>query len=64
MARPWTEVDGAKIGTLDTRASSTAYRRLTRGRTWTASGKHTIKIVVAGTKGRPKVGIDGLIYLR
>ncbi|GAA1828569.1 N-acetylmuramoyl-L-alanine amidase [Actinomadura chokoriensis] len=57
-------VDGTKIGTLDTRSSTTAYRQLTWGRTWSTSGKHTIKIVVAGTPGRPKVGIDGLIYLR
>ncbi|GAA1896162.1 N-acetylmuramoyl-L-alanine amidase [Actinomadura bangladeshensis] len=57
-------VDGTKIGTLDTRASTTAYRQLTWGGTWATSGKHTIKIVVAGTSGRPKVGIDGLIYLR
>ncbi|MFC4055939.1 peptidoglycan recognition protein [Actinomadura syzygii] len=57
-------VDGAKIGTLDTRASSTAYRQLLWTRTWSSGGKHTIKIVVAGTKGRPTVGIDGLVYLR
>ncbi|MFA1546885.1 N-acetylmuramoyl-L-alanine amidase [Actinomadura chokoriensis] len=57
-------VDGAKIGTLDTRSSSTAYRQLLWTRTWSTSGKHTIKIVVAGTSGRPTVGIDGLVYLR
>ncbi|WP_433476641.1 N-acetylmuramoyl-L-alanine amidase [Spirillospora sp. CA-142024] len=57
-------VDGAKIGTLDTRASTTAYRQLLWTRTWSTSGKHTIKIVVAGTSGRPTVGIDGLAYLR
>ncbi|MFD0539150.1 peptidoglycan recognition protein [Actinomadura luteofluorescens] len=57
-------VDGVKIGTLDTRASSTAYRQLLWTRTWSGSGTHTIKIVVAGTSGRPMVGIDGLVYLR
>lgn len=57
-------VDGAKVGTLDTRASATAYRQLMWTRTWSTSGKHTIKIVVAGTSGRPMVGIDGLAYLR
>ncbi|GGT69571.1 peptidoglycan recognition protein family protein [Actinomadura citrea] len=57
-------VDGAKIGTLDTRASTTAYRQLMWTRTWSSSGRHTIKIVVAGTSGRPMVGIDGLVYLR
>ncbi|WP_433228877.1 N-acetylmuramoyl-L-alanine amidase [Actinomadura formosensis] len=57
-------VDGTKVGTLDTRASSTAYRQLMWTRSWSTSGKHTIKIVVAGTSGRPTVGIDGLLYLR
>ncbi|NKZ02295.1 peptidoglycan recognition protein family protein [Actinomadura latina] len=57
-------VDGAKVGTLDTRSSSTAYRQLLWTRTWSTSGKHTIKIVVAGTYKRPTVGIDGLVYLR
>ncbi|MFB4308528.1 N-acetylmuramoyl-L-alanine amidase [Actinomadura sp. GTD37] len=57
-------VDGAKVGTLDTRSSSTAYRQLMWTRAWSTSGKHTIKIVVAGTSGRPLVGIDGLVYLR
>ncbi|WP_339156021.1 peptidoglycan recognition protein [Actinomadura luteofluorescens] len=57
-------VDGVKIGTLDTRASTTAYRQLLWTRTWSGSGTHTIKIVVAGTSGRPMVGIDGLVYLR
>ncbi|NDU71790.1 N-acetylmuramoyl-L-alanine amidase [Actinomadura sp. DSM 109109] len=57
-------VDGVKAGTLDTRASKTAYRQLMWTRTWSGSGRHTIKIVVAGTSGRPMVGIDGLVYLR
>ncbi|WP_030172948.1 N-acetylmuramoyl-L-alanine amidase [Spirillospora albida] len=57
-------VDGAKLGTLDTRASTTSYRQLIWTRSWSASGKHTIKIVVAGTSGRPTVGIDGLAYIR
>lgn len=57
-------VDGVRLGTLDTRASTTAYRQLMWTRTWSTSGRHTIKIVVAGTSGRPTVGIDGLVYLR
>jgi hypothetical protein len=57
-------VDGVRLGTLDTRASTTAYRQLMWTRTWGTSGRHTIKIVVAGTSGRPTVGIDGLVYLR
>ncbi|WP_225992640.1 peptidoglycan recognition protein family protein [Actinomadura montaniterrae] len=57
-------VDGAKVGTLDTRASKLAYRQLIWTRSWSASGKHTIKVVVAGTSGRPIVCIDGIAYMR
>ncbi|TDB87177.1 N-acetylmuramoyl-L-alanine amidase [Actinomadura sp. KC216] len=56
--------DGVKVATLDTRASSTAYRQLLWTRTWKTSAKHTIKIVVAGTSGRPTVAMDGLVYIR
>ncbi|MFI0366279.1 peptidoglycan recognition protein [Actinomadura sp. 1N219] len=56
--------DGVKVATLDTGASTTAYRQLLWTRTWGSSAKHTIKIVVAGTSGRPTVAIDGLLYLR
>lgn len=57
-------VDGVKVGTLDTRASKLAYRQLIWTRAWKASGKHTIKVVVAGTYGRPTVCIDGIAYIR
>ncbi|POM23131.1 N-acetylmuramoyl-L-alanine amidase [Actinomadura rubteroloni] len=57
-------VDGKKAGTLDTRASTTAYRQLAWTKAWSSSAKHTIKIVVAGTSGRPVVGIDGIATLR
>ncbi|WP_173096662.1 N-acetylmuramoyl-L-alanine amidase [Actinomadura verrucosospora] len=57
-------VDGVKAGTLDTRASKLAYRQLVWTRAWKASGKHTIKVVVAGTSGRPTVCIDGIAYIR
>ncbi|WP_160573957.1 N-acetylmuramoyl-L-alanine amidase [Actinomadura physcomitrii] len=57
-------VDGVKAGTLDTRASKLAYRQLVWTRAWKTSGKHTIKVVVAGTSGRPIVCIDGITYIR
>ncbi|MDL4820471.1 peptidoglycan recognition protein family protein [Actinomadura opuntiae] len=57
-------VDGVKAGTLDTRASTLAYRQLAWTRSWKSSGQHTIKVVVAGTSGRPTVCIDGIAYLR
>ncbi|MBO2464608.1 N-acetylmuramoyl-L-alanine amidase [Actinomadura violacea] len=56
-------VDGVKAGTLDTRGSKLAYRQLVWTRAWKGSGKHTIKVVVAGTSKRPTVCIDGIAYL-
>jgi uncharacterized protein with LGFP repeats len=57
-------VDGVNVGTLDTRSSTTAYRALIWTRAWSTSAKHTIKVVVAGTSGRPTVWLDGFAYIR
>ncbi|MGW7426364.1 hypothetical protein ACWGJB_41355 [Streptomyces sp. NPDC054813] len=32
--------------------------------TWASAAKHTIKIVVSATSGRPAVTTDGIAYLR
>ncbi len=56
-------LDGAKVGTVDLRSSSTAYRQAI----WTRSGlspvHHTLRVVVAGTSGRPTVTTDGVVVL-
>jgi hypothetical protein len=57
-------VDGKKVATVDLRAAKTAYRQSVWTKSWAKAGKHTIKIVVAGTKGRPKVTADGVLYLK
>lgn len=57
-------VDGVKAATVDLRSSTTAYRQAVRTKSWPASAKHTVKIVVAGTKGRPTLTTDGLVHLR
>lgn len=56
-------VDGVYAATVDTRASSTLYRQVQWTRTWSTSGRHTIKIKVVGTSGRPTIAIDGLAYI-
>ncbi len=57
-------VDGVKVATVDTRASSNTYRHVLWTHNWSTSGKHTVKIVVAGTSGRPTVVTDGAAYIK
>ncbi|MFJ5092959.1 peptidoglycan recognition protein [Streptomyces sp. NPDC088557] len=57
-------VDGVKAATVDLKSSATKYRDALWTRTWATSAKHTVKIVVVGTTGRPAVTTDGLVYLK
>ncbi|MFE0273113.1 N-acetylmuramoyl-L-alanine amidase [Streptomyces sp. NPDC058992] len=57
-------VDGVKAATVDLKSSTTKYRDAIWTKTWTTSAKHTIKIVVVGTSGRPTITTDGLVYLK
>ncbi|MEU6378610.1 peptidoglycan recognition protein [Streptomyces sp. NPDC046909] len=57
-------VDGAKVATVDLKSTTTAYRNAIWTKTWSSSAKHTVKIVVVGTSGRPTVTTDGLVYLK
>jgi uncharacterized protein with LGFP repeats len=57
-------VDGTKVATVDLRSSTTSYRQAIWTRTWSGSAKHTVRIVVAGTSGRPTVTTDGLVYIK
>ncbi|MGY5053845.1 N-acetylmuramoyl-L-alanine amidase [Streptomyces sp. 900105755] len=53
-------VDGTKVTTVDLKSSTTLYRQAIWTKTWSASAKHTLKIVVVGTAGRPTVTTDGI----
>ncbi|MFZ4185651.1 N-acetylmuramoyl-L-alanine amidase [Streptomyces pseudogriseolus] len=57
-------VDGTKAATVDLKSSTTKYRDAIWTRTWSSSAKHTIKIVVVSTSGRPAVTTDGIVYLK
>lgn len=57
-------VDGKKTATVDLRTTTTKYRDAIWATTWTAAAKHTVKLVVVGTGGRPTVTTDGLVYLK
>ncbi|MFD4975745.1 N-acetylmuramoyl-L-alanine amidase [Streptomyces sp. NPDC058424] len=57
-------VDGTKTATVDLKSATTKYRDAIWTKTWPTSAKHTIKIVVVGTTGRPAVTTDGIVYLK
>lgn len=57
-------LDGTKVATVDLKSSTTKYRDAIYTKTWSSSAKHTIKIVVVGTSGRPTLTTDGIVYLK
>jgi uncharacterized protein with LGFP repeats len=57
-------VDGVKVSTVDLKSSTTLYRQGIWTKTWSSSARHTIKIVVVGTSGRPTITTDGLVYIK
>jgi hypothetical protein len=56
-------VDGVRVVRVDTYGTTTRYRYQAWARTWPTSGTHTIRIVVAGTSGRPRVDLDAFAVL-
>ncbi|HXI45955.1 MAG TPA: hypothetical protein VNH13_06605, partial [Candidatus Acidoferrales bacterium] len=57
-------LDGTYVTTVDTYAPTTTYRRVIWSRTFGAAGTHTIRLVVVGTAGRPRVDLDAFLVLR
>lgn len=57
-------VDGVLAGTIDTYAAATSYRRVVFSKSWASYGSHTIKLVVVGTAGRPRVDLDAFEVIR
>jgi hypothetical protein len=58
------KIDGKVAATVDLRASAAAPHRIVFARHWAVRGAHTISITVAGTAGRPTIGVDGFAILR
>lgn len=57
-----TSLAGLHLGRVDT-VNLTLYNQAVWLHHWSASGKHTVKIVVAGTAGHPIVPVDGFAVL-
>ncbi|NJD26925.1 MAG: hypothetical protein FIA92_01350 [Chloroflexi bacterium] len=56
-------VDGSRVATLDLSSGDPGQRVLAFTRTWASKGTHTIKLVVVGTAGHPRVDLDALAVL-
>jgi len=57
-------VDGVLVATVSTQASQLATRAVVWSRAWARTGTHTIRIVVIGTPGDPRVDVDAFEILR
>jgi hypothetical protein len=57
-------LDGVYSSTISLHRSSSAARVVVVSRAWSASGVHTIKLVVAGTARHPRVDVDAFAILR
>jgi hypothetical protein len=57
-------VDGVLQTTINLWASTATYRFVGYSKTWTTSAKHTIKVVVLGTAGHPRIDADAFVTLR
>jgi hypothetical protein len=57
-------IDGIYVTTVSLYASTTTYRYVAYQKTWGWSGTHTIRIVIVGTAGHPRVDVDAFGLLR
>jgi spore germination protein YaaH len=57
-------LDGAFVANLDTGSATVAYREILWSRTFPTAASHTIRLVVLGTAGRPRVDLDAFLVLR
>jgi hypothetical protein len=57
-------VDGRFVRTVDLRSTTDRYRTIVFSESWATSRTHTLRIVVSGTSGRPRVDVDGFVVLR
>ena len=56
-------LDGVYVRTINLEASSGHSRAIVFGRNWAGNGSHTLRIVVAGTAGHPRVDVDAFVRL-
>jgi subtilisin len=56
-------IDGTLAATVDFHRSSTAHRQVVFTRSWSTVQPHTLRLVVLGTSGRPRVDVDAFVVV-
>jgi alpha-tubulin suppressor-like RCC1 family protein len=57
-------VNGSYSTTVDLHAPTTQYRVVAWQRTWSSTATRTVRLVVAGTPGHPRVDLDAFVVLK
>ena len=57
-------VDGSRVQTLHLRARHLHPRQIVFTRTWKATGAHTIRVVVVGSKHHRRVDVDAFLFVK
>jgi len=57
-------VNGVLKATIDLRSASTTYRVQAWSIRYSTSTSRTVKVVVLGTSGRPRVDVDAFVVLK
>lgn len=57
-------VDGRYQKTVDLAAKTNRFRVVAWSKTWTTTGKHTVKLVLKGPSSRPRVDLDAFVLIR
>ena len=57
-------LDGDLVATIDTHAPALGFRYVAWSRIWASGGTHTLRLVVVGSAGHPRVDIDAFEVLR
>jgi hypothetical protein len=57
-------VDGRLIATVNLYSATPVVRRIVFARHWSSARTHTIRVIVLGTAGHPRVDLDAFIVLR
>ena len=57
-------VDGVYVSTVSLHRSSYLARVIVFAKAWPTKAAHTVKLVVVGTAGHPRVDVDGFVVIR
>ena len=57
-------LDGTYVRTVSLRSSSSSSRIVVFAAAWSTNAAHTLKVVVVGTAGHPRVDLDGFVVFR